>query len=222
MSFFKLRSSKSVSPDPQRPLQLDSPPLTPIELKGYAPTTNNRLLTPPLAEDIRSIVPARLQIPNKWQLVYSLEQHGASLHTLYRLMRPQRTVYDKNGYVIVIRDALGDLFGCFVNEHLHPTDQRRFYGDSECFLWKSKTIDKGSENEHIQFRAFPYTGMNDFLIYCTSEFLSLGGGDGHYGLWCDAELMNGVSDTTPTFGNEPLSAQGSRFTILGVEVWRVG
>jgi hypothetical protein len=217
-SFFKRKKSKSPSP---QPFTLDTPPLTPLNLVGYLPTTKNRIMTRDLGEDIRNIIPARLQIQSEWQLVYSLEQHGASLHTLYRLMKPAREKYDKNGYVIVIKDNQGDRFGCFVNEYLHPTDLRRFYGNGECFLWKCKEM-KQDGDEHLQFKAFPYTGLNDYIIYCTSEFMSLGGGDGHYGLWCDADLMNGVSDSSLTFGNEPLSDGGTKFGILGMEVWKVG
>jgi hypothetical protein len=52
--------------------------------------------------------------------------------------------------------------------------------------------------------------------------LSVGGGDGQYGLWLDANLGKGVSETCPTFGNEPLSDEGAKFDVLGVELWYVG
>lgn len=76
--------------------------------------------------------------------------------------------------------------------------------------------------ERIRFKAFPYTGENDFQVYCQQDYLSVGGGDGHYGLWLDRGLSNGVSDTCPTFGNEPLSDEGTKFDVMGVEVWYVG
>ena len=46
--------------------------------------------------------------------------------------------------------------------------------------------------------------------------------DGHYGLWMDSSLEKGVSASCQTFGNEPLSDEGIKFDILGVEVWYVG
>lgn len=46
--------------------------------------------------------------------------------------------------------------------------------------------------------------------------------DGHYGLWLDSSLEKGVSAPSQTFGNEPLSDEGTKFDILGVEVWYVG
>lgn len=76
--------------------------------------------------------------------------------------------------------------------------------------------------ERIRFKAFPYSGENDYMIFCEPSYLSVGGGDGHYGLWLDHNLAKGVSDTCPTFGNEPLSEEGSKFDVLGVEVWYVG
>lgn len=46
--------------------------------------------------------------------------------------------------------------------------------------------------------------------------------DGHYGLWVDSSLEKGVSAHCQTFGNEPLSDEGVKFDILGIEVWYVG
>lgn len=46
--------------------------------------------------------------------------------------------------------------------------------------------------------------------------------DGHYGLWIDSSLENGISDPCPTFGNERLSDDGSKFDVIGVEVWFIG
>ncbi|KAI2839824.1 hypothetical protein CBS11232_9295 [Aspergillus niger] len=76
--------------------------------------------------------------------------------------------------------------------------------------------------EQIRFKAFPYSGVNDYMMFCETGFLSLGGGDGHYGLWVDSSLEKGVSASCQTFGNEPLSDEGVKFDIIGVEVWYVG
>ncbi|KAK5685771.1 oxidation resistance protein 1, partial [Elasticomyces elasticus] len=75
-----------------------------------------------------------------------------------------------------------------------------------------------STPERIRFKAFPYSGVNDYMMFCETGFLSLGGGDGHYGLWVDSNLENGVSAGCQTFGNEPLSDEGVKFDIVGVEV----
>ena len=74
----------------------------------------------------------------------------------------------------------------------------------------------------IRFKAFPYSGVNDYLIFCEHDYLSVGGGDGKYGLWLDGVLEKGISSHCMTFGNEPLSEEGGKFEVVGVEVWCVG
>ena len=74
----------------------------------------------------------------------------------------------------------------------------------------------------IRFKAFPYTGENDYTILCSPGFLSVGGGDGKYGLWLDDRMAKGVSAGCPTFENEPLSEEGEKFGVLGVELWYIG
>ena len=64
--------------------------------------------------------------------------------------------------------------------------------------------------------------MNDYLIFCEQYYLSVGGGDGKYGLWLDGVLERGISSRCMTFGNEPLSEEGEKFEVVGVEVWCVG
>ena len=78
------------------------------------------------------------------------------------------------------------------------------------------------EQTAIRFKAFPYSGVNEYYILCESHFLSVGAGDGKYGLWLDDGLEKGVSSTSQTFGNEQLSDQGEKFSVLGVEVWVIG
>ena len=85
------------------------PPLDPVALHGYKDSTpaSARLLTPAIAEEIRIMVPERLRITEDWRLVYSLEQDGASLATLYKKCR----VYEgrRLGFVIVVRDLEGGV-----------------------------------------------------------------------------------------------------------------
>lgn len=78
------------------------------------------------------------------------------------------------------------------------------------------------------------------MILCDNTFLSVGGGyvtlcmfsalsklttstrDGKYGLWLDDIFEKGVSQPCMTFGNEPLSEEGEKFDIIGVELWKIG
>lgn len=203
--------------EPVEPDFFTPPPLEAVSLVGFSDLTRTRLMNHELCEEIRNLLPARLQLYDTWHLEYSLEQHGSSLHTLYSNIRPNATS-KRSGYVLCILDQSGATIGAYANEPFHPTDSRRYYGNGECFLWKTTKLPKGD----IRFQAFPYTGVNDFVIFCTSKFLSMGGGDGRYGLWVDDDLNVGISDRSLTFGNEPLSSEGSKFRIIGLEVWRVG
>lgn len=65
------------------------PPLPQLQLKGYRSTTKHRVLDEELANNIRNLLPARLQLYDDWEMVYSMEQHGISLKTLYRNCDPE-------------------------------------------------------------------------------------------------------------------------------------
>lgn len=216
---------------------IDDSPLPAIKLHGYIESTKDRLLTSELCEEARALIPRRIQLYTDWHLLYSLEQHGASLHSLYKHVRSNDQINSRIGYLLVIKDRKGGIFGGYANEPFHQTDSRKYYGNGECFLWKVDKVsnvvfDKSPSNINyqngrkdepkLQFRGYRYTGINEFCIYCTNMFLSMGAGNGHYGLWCDDGLMCGVSDPSTTFGNDILSKEGNKFHIIGLEVWRVG
>jgi len=203
-----------------------------------------------------------------WQLTYSLAQNGSILSTLYNLTSTHSG--KRGGFVLVVRDAEGGIFGSYLSDA--PKPHPHYYGSGECFLWRAFKLPSlpdlsslppppsedtthlqrmttigvnkthssaslaslnvsanGTHNksgastpERIRFKAFPYTGENDYTLFCQPEYLSVGGGDGHYGLWLDDNLNKGVSQTCPTFGNEPLSDEGAKFDVLGVELWYIG
>jgi hypothetical protein len=89
---------------PMRP-----PPLEPVQLLGFSDDTppDARLLTGPIAEEIRIMVPARLGIVDEWRLIYSLEQDGASLATLYEKCARYQGV--RVGFVLCVRDCEGGV-----------------------------------------------------------------------------------------------------------------
>lgn len=99
------------SASPMRP-----PPLEPLQLKGFRDDTkqSSRLLTPAVAEEIRIMVPERQRIDDEWNLVYSLDQDGASLGTLYKAC--SLYVGERASFVLVVRDNDGG-----VSNH-HPAD----------------------------------------------------------------------------------------------------
>jgi hypothetical protein len=85
------------------------PPLDPIVLHGYKDNTpkSARLLSNAVAEEIRIMLPERLRIMEDWRLVYSLEQHGASLSTLYGKCTEFQG--KRAGFVLVVRDSEGGV-----------------------------------------------------------------------------------------------------------------
>lgn len=89
------------------------PPLTPLSLMGYKSNTSEsaRLLTKALAEEIRLLVPARLQLVENWSLAYSLEQDGVSLATMYK--KCDDYYGRRGGYVLVVRDGEGGVSPTF-------------------------------------------------------------------------------------------------------------
>ncbi|KAG8630434.1 hypothetical protein KVT40_002053 [Elsinoe batatas] len=304
------------NPPPARRLSpFQPPPLTPLTLAGFKDSTphKSRLLNKALAEEIRLLIPPRLQLVDTWKLAYSLEQDGTSLASLYKLLEPFRG--KRGGFILTIRDNEGAIFGAYLSDPPHPSPH--YYGTGECFLWRcfrlptlpdlsslppppsedtthlgrmttiaslspssSNTslaslptttnpstrnaspsplrhpaninlmdddtpLGSGSftpastappssiaggthghrrrDSHPLRFKAFPYTGENDFTILCGQDFLSVGGGKGKYGLWLDDRMARGASGECETFGNEALSdARGGKFGVLGVEVWVVG
>ncbi|CAK7207350.1 oxidation resistance protein 1 [Sporothrix eucalyptigena] len=263
------------SASPLRP-----PPLEPLTLKGFSPDTplSARILTPSIAEEIRIMVPERLRIEEDWKLVYSLDQDGASLATLYE--KTHKHDEHRIGFVLVVKDQEGGIFGAYLTEHPHPSPH--YFGTGECFLWRASLLSPlppppSADTDHlttrsttiaasptqptfgstsqssntdqiipgldpemstqqpksplavhppqspsIRFSAFPYSGVNEYFIYCEAHSLSVGGGDGKYGLWLNDSLDKGISATCLTFGNQPLSDEGEKFGVLGVEVWVIG
>jgi hypothetical protein len=154
-------------------------------------------------------------LPKTWNLLYSLDQHGISLRTLYT-----RSEKHPHPSILAVQNAAGTVFGACVGEGIR-LQPGAYYGGGESFLWRAEA--DGS------VRVWKWTGRNDYVALCETDSISFGGGDGHYGLFLDDTLFDGSSASCPTFDNEPLCAPGTplrgceaRFECVGVEVWGVG
>lgn len=265
-----ISNNTSTSPEVFTPVRTASPfqppPLTPLTLtvsvdlrsEPGPDSLQQQLLTRALAEEIRLLVPARLQLVDTWRLAYSLDRDGASLGTLYAKCRDVASRSPRAGFVLVVRDASpnGAVFGAYMTDPPHPDNH--YYGTGECFLWRASVLPPpgsmglqdvsgaGGENppsedllelaglppppsadttnagrsttlrgepkqklrqdsfdtsnnrlapprsqtqtptgsirsgtstpERIRFKAFPYSGVNDYMMFCETGFLSLGGG----------------------------------------------
>lgn len=94
------------------------PPLDPLVLHGYKDSTPDtaKLLSHAVAEEVRAMVPERLRILDDWRLVYSLEQDGASLSTLYQMCR--QYAGRRVGFVLVVKDQEGAVSQILLGEHV--------------------------------------------------------------------------------------------------------
>ena len=80
-------------------------------------------------------------------------------------------------------------------------------------------------------KSYKWTGANDYIILSEAGFVSIGGGNGKFGLWMDKDLDKGYSTQCPAFRNEVLckptgkSSDGEsegKFEIMAIECWAVG
>ncbi|XP_034530646.1 nuclear receptor coactivator 7 isoform X2 [Notolabrus celidotus] len=140
-------------------------------------------------------------IGHTWQLAYSTSRHGASLKSLYRKLSST-----DSPVLIVIKDALDEIFGAFLSHPLRLSET--FYGTGETFLFML----------HPRFKCFRWTGENSFFIKGDLDSFAIGGGSGHFGLWVDENLYLGRSSPCYTFNNCCL-AETDDFRIMELEVW---
>ena len=77
----------------------------------------------------------------------------------------------------------------------------------------------GHHESKYRVRIYPWTGANDYIILCDTDFISVGGGDGVYGLWIDKQFERCISQPCPTFHNEVLSSRPGEFEPVRLEVW---
>ncbi|KAF9089711.1 oxidation resistance protein 1 [Mortierella sp. AD031] len=84
------------------------------------------------AHQIRLELPRKLRNATKWNLVYSSDQHGISMTTLYHRCK------GKGPMILALKDTTDAVFGAFVTEDFKPN--LTYYGTGECFLWNVTTM----------------------------------------------------------------------------------
>ncbi|KAF5340056.1 hypothetical protein D9611_012405 [Ephemerocybe angulata] len=214
-----------------------------VELKGRKESTVG-ILTGGISELLRPYLPPLSRLPRTWTLLYSLDQHGISLNTLYtnceapeKNRKTAQPFIGMNGAIVIIRDAEAEdsakeeksAFGAFIAEGM-GRKAKGFYGGGDSFLWKYT-----AQPEALQ--VFKPTGRNSYFAICDAEYIGFGGGGTSYALWIDNTLLQGSSAPSVTFGNEvlcsgaPTGKGGSggselakevEFECVGLEVWGVG
>ncbi|KAM6279530.1 nuclear receptor coactivator 7 isoform 3-T4 [Porphyrio hochstetteri] len=151
-------------------------------------------------EQLARRLPARVQ-GYPWRLAYSTLEHGTSLKTLYR-----KSASLDSPVLLVVKDMDNQIFGAYATHPFRFSDH--YYGTGETFLYTFSP----------SFKVFKWSGENTYFINGDTSSLELGGGGGRFGLWLDADLYHGRSNSCSTFNNDILSKQED-FIIQDVEVW---
>jgi len=172
-----------------------------INLKGRNECTLP-VLTEYLAEIVRSRLPNLLQEATTWNLLYSMDQHGARLSTLYRMIK------DQGPCVVALKNSENEIFGAFISEPFDPSNHG-FFGTPECFLWKSNKY---------QFKKYSATHINQYFMLADPTFIAMGGGNGNFGFYLDEDIQFGYSSVCDTFNNEILTEE-NEFECYGCEIW---
>nr|XP_049698285.1 oxidation resistance protein 1 isoform X6 [Helicoverpa armigera] len=188
-------------------------------------------------EKLCSVLPARAQ-GYMWSLAFSTSQHGFSLASMYRKM--QRV---DSPVLLVIQDTDNNVFGALTSCALHPSEH--FYGTGESLLFSfqcsgeearrqsqanidaPKDHDKDDNKEQkdeppapvkTKFKYWGWTGDNMYFIRGSNDNISIGAGDGKFGLWLDGDLYLGRTQRCKTYGNEPLTTRED-FIVKIMECW---
>ncbi|CAH0698911.1 unnamed protein product [Spodoptera exigua] len=199
----------------------------------------SEVLTMEHREKLCSVLPARAQ-GYMWQLAFSTSQHGFSLASMYRKM--QRV---DSPVLLVIQDTDNNVFGALTSCALHPSEH--FYGTGESLLFafqcsgeearrqSQAAIDSAKDKDNkddatkddkgdqpppvkTKFKYWGWTGDNMYFIRGSNDNISIGAGDGKFGLWLDGDLYLGRTQRCKTYGNEPLTTRED-FIVKIMECW---
>lgn len=117
--------------------------------------------------------------PSELTNTVSLDQHGASLATLYRLVESYALKNKSAGNILIIRDGTDSVFGVFLNESV-TRKEGQYYGGGD---WCVTLLKKPCSGPSFLFKVrgdfpvvFRWTGKNQYFALCESNLLSFGGG----------------------------------------------
>nr|CAH7760998.1 unnamed protein product [Callosobruchus chinensis] len=171
-----------------------------IELQPPDLIGTTEILTDHHRECLCRHLPARAE-GYAWTLVFSTSQHGFSLNSMYRKMQKL-----ESPILLVIEDTDNNVFGALTSCSLQVSEH--FYGTGESLLFSFTP----------EFKVYNWTGENLYFIKGNYESLSIGAGDGKFGLWLDGDLYLGRSESCKTYGNDPLTPKVD-FVVKTLECW---
>ncbi|KAI6143342.1 hypothetical protein BKA82DRAFT_4185132 [Pisolithus tinctorius] len=165
-----------------------------------------QVLTEDVANSLRIHLPALVRLSRNWTLLYSIDQHGISLNTLYTRSEPRtRSKAEPNppsGALLVVKDSLD---GCLV------------HGDRTGFMGVAK-LSLAIRTDASPPLEYKWSGKNDYVVLCDLIHL-VWRRRWPYGLYIDSSLLEGSSAPCPTFDNPVLYVS---FECVGLEVWGIG
>ncbi|ODN74653.1 hypothetical protein L202_06993 [Cryptococcus amylolentus CBS 6039] len=189
-----------------------------VVLKGRRDSTDE-VLSVPMADSLQHHLPPRQRLINEWSLLFSMEQHGASLSTLYGLVEKNTQKHPNMANILIVQGE-DNVFGVYMNEPI-VRHEGSYFGSGESFLFK---VDG---NRHVS--PYKWTGKNQYFALCESNFISFGGGAGCYGLILDSTFLHNSSATCPAYDNDILcqlqqskTSSAVPFQCFGLEVWSIG
>jgi hypothetical protein len=154
----------------------------------------------------------------RWELLYSLKEHGASLTTLFR--RTGR----REPSMLIVKDTQGAVFGGFATKAWRDSTvanrggsivkDAEYYGDGETFVWK---LHNGSEGPVAV--TYQWSGQNNYFMLSSHRGGLAFGGGGNFALLLDSELLQGSSGPCLTFDTPGPLASSESFECLDLEVW---
>ncbi|CAH0722765.1 unnamed protein product, partial [Brenthis ino] len=187
-------------------------------------------------EKLCTVLPARAQ-GYMWSLAFSTSQHGFSLASMYRKMQRVDTPV-----LLVIQDTDNNVFGALTSCALRPSEH--FYGTGESLLFSFQRVEErrtsqtspdevpqkddkeekkdDQDDQTVQvktkFKYWGWTGDNMYFIRGSNDNISIGAGDGKFGIWLDGDLYLGRTQRCTTYGNEPLTTRED-FVVKIMECW---
>ncbi|KAH9634208.1 hypothetical protein HF086_001410 [Spodoptera exigua] len=171
----------------------------------------SEVLTMEHREKLCSVLPARAQ-GYMWQLAFSTSQHGFSLASMYRKM--QRV---DSPVLLVIQDTDNNCSGEEARRQSQAAIDSAKDKDNKDDATKD---DKGDQPPPVKtkFKYWGWTGDNMYFIRGSNDNISIGAGDGKFGLWLDGDLYLGRTQRCKTYGNEPLTTRED-FIVKIMECW---
>ena len=115
------------------------------------------IFTPSMLAELEKALPMSSQ-GNDWALLYSIAEHGASLHTLLTLVKRRSPT------MMVIQTACGCIFGGYASDGWHH--DAHYYGTGESFVF--------SATDEVQ--VFKWSRKNSYFMLCNDTSIGMGGG----------------------------------------------